>query len=192
MAVLLYIHGFLSSPSSYKACLVQDWLQQCRRDIQFECPELPPYPAQAAAILEAIIQANGQHKLYLIGSSLGGYWATWFTEKYDLPAVLINPATDPYLLEPDYINVPIKNYHSQESYLLTQQHLQELVSFNTPEIKRKKNYWLLVQTGDETLDYRLAVTKYKGCKQTVEEGGDHAFQGTERYLPDMIDFLESN
>lgn len=191
MATLLYIHGFLSSPESFKAQKLKQWLQQNRPDISYVCPFLRPYPLEAAHTLEQVVEESGDQALYLVGSSFGGFWATWFGEKYNLPAIVINPATEPHMLEPDYLNIPLNNYHLDETYELTEQHLQQLISFDTPKIKHKENYWLFVQTGDETLDYRLAVKKYAGCKQTVEEGGDHAFQGVERWLPKMVGFLEN-
>lgn len=189
MAALLYIHGFLSSPQSFKARQTRLWLAEHCPDLDFYCPQLPPYPAQTQAILEALVEGLLPQPLYLMGSSLGGFWATWLAEKYNLRAVLINPAVRPQDFMPAYLEVDLKSYHTDDSYRLHTMHIDEIIAVDTP-VTRTANYWLLAQTGDETLDYRQAVQKYAGCKQTIEEGGDHAFQGFERYLHDCIEFFQ--
>ncbi len=189
MAALVYIHGFLSSPLSFKAQQTQAWLQVQYPQIAFYCPQLPPYPGETQAILETLVESLLPQPVYLMGSSLGGFWATWLAEKYNLPAVLINPAVRPQDFMPAYLEVDLKSYHTDDSYRLHSGHIDEIVAVDAP-VTRKPNYWLLVQTGDETLDYRQAVQKYIGCKQTVEEGGDHAFQGFERYLQNCIEFFQ--
>lgn len=189
MAALLYIHGFLSSPLSFKARQTQDWLAANHPEIDFYCPQLPPYPAQTRAILESLVEHLLPQPVYLMGSSLGGFWATWLAEKYNLRAVLINPAVNPQNFMPEYLEVDLKSYHTDDSYRLHAGHIDEIVAADAP-VTRKPNYWLLVQTGDETLDYRQAVQKYAGCKQTIEEGGDHSFQGFERYLDGALGWFK--
>lgn len=190
MATLIYIHGFLSSPLSFKAQQVSAWLSKNRPDIHYICPQLPPFPDQCASILDELIR-NAESPIYLMGSSMGGFWATWFAEHYHLKAVLVNPAVDVLGLLPDYLNIELKNYHKDETYWLHEKHLQQLKQYCVSDIHHKDNYWLLVQMDDETLDYRLAVEKYTACHQTVEQGGDHSFQHFERYIADAIDFFES-
>jgi uncharacterized protein len=123
-----------------------------------------------------------------MGRSLGGFWATWLAEKYNLPAVLINPAVKPQEFMPGYLEVDLKSYHTDDSYRLRAQHIDEIIAVDVP-VTRLSNYWLLVQKGDETLDYRRAVQKYAGCKQTIEDGGDHSFQGFERFFDDCMTFF---
>ena len=189
MASLVYIHGFLSSPLSFKACQTRDWLASHHPAIQFHCPLLPPYPAQTQEILTALVEQLLPGPVYLMGSSLGGFWATWLAERYNLRAVLINPAVRPQDFMPAYLEVDLKSYHTDDSYRLHAGHVREIAAADLP-VTRRANYWLLVQTGDETLDYRQAVQKYAGCKQTIEQGGDHAFQGFERYLPECIELFQ--
>ena len=190
MSHLLYIHGFLSSPLSYKAVQVDTWLRENRPDIHYHCPALSAYPAPTRNTLESLIEKLLPEPVYLMGSSLGGYWATWLVEKYGLRAVLINPAVKPGMLKPEYLNVELQNYHSEETYRLTEKDVDALFAVDVTEIRFHENYWLMVQTGDETLDYRLAVEKYTGTKQLIEDGGDHSFQGFERWIAEAIDFLE--
>ena len=189
MAALVYIHGFLSSPLSLKARQTAQWLTATYPHISFHCPQLTPYPAQTQHQLEQLVESLLPQTVYLMGSSLGGFWATWLAEKYHLRAVLINPAVRPQDFMPAYLEVDLKSYHTDDSYRLHAGHIDEIIAVDIP-VTHKSSYWLLVQTGDETLDYRHAVQKYAGCKQTVEEGGDHAFQGFERYLQGCIEFFQ--
>ena len=188
MPSLLYIHGFLSSPASHKAVQLRQWLASNRPEVAFICPALPPYPAQAARLLEQAL-ANAPGPVGLIGSSLGGFWATWLAETRNLRALLINPSVDPMTMLPAYFERPVQSFHSDEVYTLTPQHLTELRRFHQPVISRPQNYWLLAQTGDETLDYRLAAAKYRDCRQTIEQGGDHGFQGFERFFAQGVAFV---
>lgn len=191
MASLIYIHGFLSSPFSHKAQQVKQWLTATRPDINYFCPFLTPYPAEAKAVLEQLVETQlAQGPVYLMGSSLGGYWSTYLAEKYDLRAVLINPAVTPSMLLPDYLHTELHNYQTEDTYRLNEQHVADIRAVDTPHVTRTNNYWLLVQTADETLDYRQAVTKYHACRQRVEQGGDHSFQQFERLIPAAIAFLE--
>lgn len=190
MATLLYIHGFLSSPLSTKAQQVKQWLVEQRPDITFCCPQLPPYPDQCAQILMEQV-TTAKTPIYVMGSSLGGFWSTWLAEQIGCKAVLINPAVDVMTLIPPFLHQTLNNYHHSDTYFLTDDHLQQLQHYCVSELTEPKRYWLLVQTGDETLDYRLAVEKYAGCRHTVEQGGDHSFQRFERFISDIINFFET-
>lgn len=189
MSLLLYIHGFLSSPLSHKAQQAKAWLEQNHPEVDFVCPALPAYPDQAIARLEAVVEQRLPEAVYLLGSSLGGYYATWLGEKYNLRAVLVNPAVAPHRLITDYLGRDLKNYHTEEHYRLDAGHIDQLRALDTDGLQYPANYWLMVQTGDDTLDYRQAVKKYRHCRQLVEEGGDHSFQYFERWLPEIFQFL---
>lgn len=189
--ILLYLHGFLSSPQSHKALHTQAWLSNHRPQWQFMCPELSPHPAQALETLEACMKNYRNHPVYLLGSSLGGFWATFLAERYDLPAVLINPAVHPYTRFQEFAGRPLKHYHYETTYVLEHTDLEKLKSCSVSKISYPERYWLLVQTGDETLDYRQAVELYQGCRQMVEPGGSHAFEGFESWLPEFAAFFEA-
>lgn len=193
MDQLLYIHGFLSSPQSYKAQQMGAWLAQAHPEITYHCPLLTPYPSQCASVLTDIVESalEQDKKIALMGSSMGGFWASYLVERYNIPAVLINPAVDVLNRMPQYLGQTLNNYHTDDSYCLKEDDLHELSRYDTPVIERHGNYWLLVQTGDETLDYRLAVKKYQHCCQTVEEGGDHSFQGFDRFHEASVDFFKT-
>lgn len=189
---ILYIHGFLSAPQSYKAKATQAWLAQQRPDINFVCPMLSSYPDEAAPALEQVLAALGGQTVYAIGSSLGGFWATWLVERNRVErAVLINPAVCPQHLIADRLGVPLKNYYTQATCTLHQSHVNYIAQCDSDTLTQRDRYWLMVQTGDETLDYREAVKKYSGCQQTLEYGGSHTFEGYENWLPHIIQFFEN-
>jgi predicted esterase YcpF (UPF0227 family) len=193
MALLLYIHGFLSSPSSAKAVQTERWLSENLPDMRYLAPRLTPYPKDTAKTLERIVEENLKlGPVYLLGSSMGGFWSTYLAERYDLPAVLINPACEPDRLMPLYLNQELRNYHTDDSYRLEEHHVTELDDYSTADLVHKENFWVMVQTGDETLDYRKAVQKYRGCKVTIEPGGDHSFQGFDTHLPAITQFFTTH
>ena len=126
---------------------------------------------------------------YCIGSSLGGYWATWITENFGVKSALINPAVAPHTRFARLINQPIKSYYSEQQYVLKKNDLDDLSENDQPIIRQTSQYFVLLQTGDETLDYRDAQARYKGSKMIIETGGNHSFVGFEKHLPKIADFF---
>lgn len=188
-ARVLYIHGFNSSPASEKA---QSLLRFCNERfpaVPVSVPRLSYDPDLAAGQLEDIIGAAGAEPVFLVGSSLGGYYATWLAEKYGLKAALINPAVSPYSSLYETFLGWHTNMHTGEQYRITPAHADCLRSLDTA-ISRPENFLLLVQTGDEVLDYRMATEKYAGARQLVQEGGSHAFEDFEAVLPEIFRFAE--
>lgn len=191
MSTLIYIHGFLSSPQSHKAQITQRWLQQYHPEIRYLCPFLSPYPLDTQRQLQALMASTRQDEVGLVGSSLGGFWSTWLAEEYGVKAVLINPSVRPFELVDRLGGVPQHNYHTDDTYVMLPRHGEEFRYAYHETLKDLSRYYLLVQTGDETLDYRQAVERYEGCRQRVEQGGDHSFQNYEAHLPDVVEFLFS-
>ncbi|WP_274032931.1 esterase YqiA [Vibrio parahaemolyticus] len=189
-SLLLYIHGFNSSPLSMKANLIREYCAQHRSDIKVIVPQLPCFPEQAAQLLLDIVeQYKDDYNIGLVGSSLGGYMSTWLNAKYGFKAVVVNPAVKPYELLVDYLGEQTNPY-THETYTLEACHIDELKALDVQSIASPNSFWLLQQTEDEVLDYRQAVDKFAKAKQTVEQGGDHSFVGFERYPAKIIEFLE--
>ncbi|AJR09953.1 esterase YqiA [Photobacterium gaetbulicola] len=187
--LLLYIHGFNSSPKSLKATLMAEYCQRERPDIQVEIPQIPCYPADAARFIDERVQSlREQFRIGLVGSSLGGYVSTWLNDRYQLPAVLVNPAVKPYELLQDFLGEQ-ENPYTGERYFLEAKHMDELRQMDVGKLRHPEQLWLLQQEGDEVLDYRQAVEKYSACRQTVEPEGDHSFVGFDRYPEQIIQFL---
>ena len=185
--MVLYIHGFNSSPASHKARLLAQRLEAMGRGNDFACPALPDRPAHAMALLEQRLSSVQPAEVTLVGSSLGGYYATYLAEKRDVRAVLVNPAVEPYLGLQGYLG-PQKNIYTGATYELTPQHLAELRVFDVDRPARLMRYYLMVTTGDEVLDYRKAVQKYAGAKQLVVSGSDHGFGDFGDYLDSVLEF----
>ena len=182
--MIIYIHGFNSSPASFKAKLLRERLVALGRADGFAAPALPHGPAAAAALLADLARTLPQ--ALLVGSSLGGYYATWLAERFGLRAVLVNPAVRPYELLAGYVGRQ-KNLHTGEEYDFTAQHISELRVLDVEAITAER-YLLLVETADEVLDYRQAVGKYRGAQQLVIEGGDHGFSDFADYLDRVLAF----
>ncbi|MDO6428057.1 YqiA/YcfP family alpha/beta fold hydrolase [Thalassotalea sp. 1_MG-2023] len=184
---LLYLHGFNSSSQSEKAILTKQYINDKNIDVIFHCPQISSSPLAAIAQCEAILASEPNEQWGLMGSSLGGYFATYLAEKYGYSAVLINPAVKPFELLHDYIGVQ-KNPYTGEVYDVTEQHMHELHDLYHKKISINR-YMMMVQTGDEVLDYRQAVEKYQGNRIIVQANGDHSFVNYQKMLPEIMVFL---
>jgi uncharacterized protein len=190
---IVYLHGFNSGPASVKA-------QQLGRGIAaLDPPSRPAYfvpqlhhrPAVAMREMMAWVDTENSHagnnRLTFVGSSLGGFYATFLAEHYGAKAVLINPAIRPAKSLASYLG-PQRNTVSGEAYELTREHFAELEAFNVMRVTVPRRYFLLVQSGDELLDWREAVAFYGGAWQSVQGGGDHAFQHFETQIAPILRF----
>lgn len=182
--MILYLHGFRSGPASHKAQLLKARATELGQ--HFVCPQLPVEPRAAIALCEEQIAA-GDAPLTLVGSSLGAYYATCLAERYGLQAVLVNPVVLAQVSLLDQLG-PQTNLFSGEPFEFTHHHIAALHALEVPQLSRPERYWLLVESGDELLDYRQAVTRYAGARQTVLAGGDHSFTRWTDYLDDIIRF----
>ncbi|MDE3020380.1 MAG: alpha/beta fold hydrolase [Pseudomonadota bacterium] len=182
--MIIYLHGFNSSPDSIKAQQLHAFMKQLGLAQLYHCPALPPDPAAAIQDIELLLHKIGPATL--IGSSLGGYYATWLAERYNLRAVLINPVVCPAerfnsLLGPQH------NLYTGNEWILTQAHLDSLSALDIP-VFRLSNYLLLVEKGDEVLAWQDAVRHYAGTEQKIFPGGRHSFTRFKQCLPDILAF----
>ena len=182
---LLYIHGLNSSPASSKARILQAVMQRMELAGQLRIPALHHHPRQAIAQLQALISELGAP--VLVGSSLGSYYATYLAEQHGLKALLINPAVQPHLRFDGYLG-PQKNYYSDETWELTEDHVNALAELEVPPPSDPTRYQVWLQTGDETLDYHDAERYYRACALRIQAGGDHGFQGFTEHLPALFAF----
>jgi predicted esterase YcpF (UPF0227 family) len=174
--VIVYLHGFNSAPQSVKGQLIARRAAALPDPPVFHLPSLTHRPAAAIHAVCAWIDAHGEgvRDLALIGSSLGGYYATWLAEKYGARAILINPAIRPHEDLRPYLGRQ-RNLHTGDEYELTPAHFDELAALRIERITLPDRYLLLVRTGDEVLDWRNAVAFYAGAFQYVAGGGDHGW-----------------
>jgi uncharacterized protein len=148
---------------------------------RYACPALPETAAESIAVIERLIDGQPVDGLTLLGSSLGGFYATWLAEKHRCRAVLINPAVHPHVGLEAYLG-PQKNLHTGAPYELTRAHLAGWAALVTNRIDPER-YLLLLETGDEVLDWREAARKYEGARMVIRQGGDHSLQ----CFPEQID-----
>lgn len=184
-ASILYIHGFNSSPLSRKARQLEMAMDQLGLAERLRIPALHHHPRQAVDQLEAAIVALGQP--LLVGSSLGGYYATHLAERHGLKALLINPAVAPHRLFDGYLGTQ-RNLYTDETWELTLDHVQALAELEVPAPSAGERIQVWLQTGDETLDYRQAQRYYQACDLRIEVGGDHGFQGFAQRLDQVLAF----
>ena len=188
---IIYLHGFNSSHKSTKAQLLLEHMQAAGRGRSLLLPDLSPYPdcaiKQITQLIESHSAAAEETKLCFVGSSLGGYYATFFAEQTQSPAVLINPSIRPYETLADYLGEN-KNYYTMEKWCLDKTHIQQLLDIDVTTITQPERYLVLLQTGDEVLDYQQAKNKYERCQLIVEQGGDHSFIGFEHYIDKILGF----
>ena len=183
--MIIYLHGFNSSPASGKAALLVEYCAGL--GVPCAAPLLHHRPARAAAQIAELLKAKGEH--LLAGSSMGGYYATWFCEKTpNARAVLINPAVRLADKLAECEGKEQTNYHTGEKYIFGAEHSEEFRALEIKKPAAPEKYLLLAQTGDEVLDYKEAVEFYAGAKQMIEEGGNHSYEGFERRLADIVEF----
>lgn len=188
--LFIYVHGFNSSPASVKARILDEYLAEHGLREHYRVPALSHWPAEAMRQLEGLVTAEPQRPVLLIGSSLGGFYSTSLVERFDnCRAVLVNPAVAPDRLLEDWLGEN-ENLYTHEHYVLTPEHLAQLQALRAGELRDPSRYLLLQQTGDETLDYREAVDRYRACAGFVQPGGSHGFDRFEDLLPTILAFAE--
>jgi predicted esterase YcpF (UPF0227 family) len=188
--VILYLHGFRSSPKSFKAQLLAARVAELGRAHEWRCPMLPVSPLEAVALAEAQVAAassGAAADVTVIGSSLGGYLATHLAEKHGWRAVLLNPAVLPQRDLSAYLGEqPL--WHGGGSIVVEPHHLEELRVLGVGSITRPDRYYLIAATGDEVLDYREMLAHYPGVETKLIQGSDHAISEFAGYVDDVLAF----
>ena len=187
---LLYLHGFRSSPQSAKARRVAAWVQAMRPDLHWWCPQLPPSPREAMAMVEETVREWPASAMAVIGSSLGGFYATAVAEHRGCPAVLLNPAVDPARDLAKYIGEQTAFHDPAERFFFRADFVDELRAITPAAITRPERYLAVIAKGDEVLDWREMSARYAGCRIKLLEGGDHALSDFDTHLPDILHFLQ--
>ncbi|WP_108063360.1 YqiA/YcfP family alpha/beta fold hydrolase [Poseidonibacter lekithochrous] len=182
--MIIYIHGFGSSGHGGKASLFREYFED-----EVIAPSLSYVPNLAIDTLEQLIEMllEKGETVGLVGSSLGGYYSIYLANKYDLKAVLINPAIFPYKTL-DKIGMA-RNYYDLTTFEVTNDHIQALKGLEVSEISNQENFITLLQTEDEVLDYNDAVEKLSESELVIEEGGTHSFENIESYFRKIGSFL---
>lgn len=185
--MILYLHGFRSSPRSAKARLLAARMAELGRADEWLCPQLPASPAAAMELALGLVEQVPAGQLSIIGSSLGGYYATWLAERLGCRAVLLNPAVTPLRDLEQHVGVTT-DYHSGQPFEFRRGYIGELGLLAVPRISMPERYFLLAATGDEVLDYRTMVAHYAGARQQVIAGSDHGISEFAQYMAPVLAF----
>jgi len=186
---LLYLHGFRSSPQSMKALKVAAWVAAHRPDVRFWCPQLPPSPAEAMALVAQGLAQWPVQGTAVMGSSLGGFYATWVAERLaagaHAPVVLVNPSTDPASSLAQHIGEQTHWHHPQDRFFFRPEFVDELRTLACGPLTGHPRYQVWAATGDEVLDWRTMQARYAACELHVVQGSDHALSDFDEHWPDM-------
>lgn len=187
--MILYLHGFRSSPQSFKARLLAARLSELGRADEWRCPELPVSPREAVALAERVAAEARGEPVTVIGSSLGGYYATWLAERHGWRAALLNPATLPERDLSTYLGEqPL--WHGGGTIVVEPRHLDELRALRVAAVTRPERYYLLAATGDEVLDYREMLAHYPHARTRLIEGSDHGISEFAEYADEVLAFCD--
>ena len=190
MKTIVYLHGFISSPQSHKAVMLGDYVRNCTTGLAYSVPRLHDRPSRAIEQVAEACRGVDASQLTLVGSSLGGFYATVMAERLGCRAALLNPAVHPHRHFGNYLG-PQKNMYTGEEFVLTTGHVDDLRELDPAAITRPQRYWLFAETGDIVLDYREATAFYEGALQTVVQGGDHSLVSFPEHVPEIVEWAKS-
>ncbi|MFZ3125386.1 MAG: YqiA/YcfP family alpha/beta fold hydrolase [Acidovorax sp.] len=187
---LLYLHGFRSSPQSAKARLMAAYVAQHHPAVHWWCPQLPPSPRAAMALVAQGITAWPRDRMAVVGSSLGGFYASWVARYAGCPSVLLNPAVDPARDLARYIGEQTAWHDPAERFFFRPEYIAELQALAQEHPQPAGREMAIIAKGDELLDWQEMVARYPAAQLMLLEGGDHALSGFEEHLPAAVQFLQ--
>ena len=186
---LLYLHGFRSSPHSFKAQRMAAWVKVHAPRVTWWCPQLLPSPREAIEMLEHGMRDWPRRGTRIVGSSLGGFYATVLTERRGCKAVLLNPAVDPARDLARHIGETTQ-WHSDEVFFFQPGFVDELRAMAPGKLQDPSRYFAVIATGDEVLDWREMSERYLGAHLRIVEGSDHGLSDFDEHLPHVLRFLQ--
>jgi len=186
---VLYLHGFRSSPKSAKAQYMGAWMRAHRPDVHWWCPQLPPSPKEAMALVFEQLASWPVERMAVIGSSLGGFYATVVAEQTGCKAALLNPAINPARDLAGYIGDLTSFHDPDDHFYFRAEYVTQLRVITPRTITRPERYFAVIAKGDEVLDWREMTARYPGAALRLLEGGDHALSDFDADLPVLLAFL---
>ena len=187
---LLYLHGFRSSPRSTKAQKMAEAVARLHPAVTWWCPQLPASPREAMALVWGTVGTWPHERMAVVGSSLGGFYATWVAERAGCRAVLLNPAVDPARDLQGYIGVQTAWHDPNERFEVKPEFMGELRALECGPVRDPSQYFAIIAKGDEVLDWREMVGRYPGARIKLLEAGDHALSDFDDHLPEVLGFLD--
>lgn len=185
--MILYLHGFRSSPQSFKARLLAERMQALGRGTQYLCPQLPASPREAIDLSLKLVAPYPAEEIHVIGSSLGGFYATHLAEHLGCRAVLLNPAVKSFRDLEKYVGVTTR-FHTDESFEFKREYIDELRALAVDRITSPQRYFLIAATGDEVLDWHEMAAHYPDARHHIIEGSDHGISEFADYAEDVLTF----
>jgi predicted esterase YcpF (UPF0227 family) len=186
---LLYLHGFRSSPRSFKAQKMAAAVRERHPGVTWWCPQLPVSPREAMAMVWDTVRHWPQQRMAVVGSSLGGFYATWVAERTGCRAVLLNPAVDPARDLQGYIGEQTAWHDPNERFEVKPEFMQELRALECGPVAHPERYFAVIAKGDEVLDWREMAGRYPGARIKLLEGSDHALSDFDQHLEEVLGFL---
>ncbi len=187
---LLYLHGFRSSPKSFKAQRLHAWLAEHHPGLHWWCPQLPPSPREALALIDSGTAAWPTSRSLVLGSSLGGFYATVLAQQRGWPSVVMNPAVDPARDLAAYIGEQTAFHTPEEHFYFRAAYVDELRAMTPAALAHPADILAIIAKGDEVLDWREMAGRYAGAKMRLIEGSDHALSDFEEHLPAILEFIQ--
>ena len=186
---LLYLHGFRSSPQSAKARITADWVARHHPDVRWWCPQLPPSPAEAMRTVLDHVGDWPPATSAVIGSSLGGFYATAVAERLGFRAALLNPAVEPARDLASHIGEATA-WHNDERFFFRPEFIAELRRIAPASLTHPDRYFAVIAKGDEVLHWSEMTARYRGVRTKLLEGGNHALSDYEtEHLGEVMGFL---
>jgi predicted esterase YcpF (UPF0227 family) len=185
--MILYLHGFRSSPQSFKARLLGERMRALGKGGHYICPQLPASPQQAIDLCLSLVDAYSKSEIHVVGSSLGGFYATHLAERLGCRAVVINPAVKSFRDLEKYVGATTR-FHTDEPFDFRQEYIDELRALAVERITAPERYFLMAATGDEILDWREMVSHYPGARHRIIEGSDHGISEFADYAEEVLAF----
>ena len=186
--MIVYLHGFRSSPQSFKARLIGERMRELGLGHEYLCPQLSERPAIAMEQALALTRALPAGELTLLGSSLGGFYATWLAEQLGCRAVMLNPAMRAHEKLVRHVGTQTAYHDTSTSFEFRAEYLEELRALHVEAITRPERYFVLAATGDELLDWREMTAAFPGARHRVIEGSDHGMADFALYMDDVLAF----
>ena len=186
---ILYLHGFRSSPQSAKAQYMSAWMRAHHAKVHWWCPHLPPSPKEALALVFEELATWPLERMAVVGSSLGGFYATVVAERTGCRAALLNPAINPARDLAGHIGELTSFHDPDDHFYFKPEYVTQLRVMTPREITRPERYFAVIAKGDEVLDWHEMTARYPGATLRLLEGGDHALSDFDEHLPQLLDWL---
>ena len=187
---VLYLHGFRSSPLSAKAQSMGAWMRAHRPEVRWWCPQLPPSPREAMALVFEQLASWPVERIAVVGSSLGGFYATVVAERTGCKAALLNPAINPARDLAGYIGDLTSFHDPDDHFYFRAEYVTQLRLMTPREITRPERYCAVIAKGDEVLDWREMTARYPGAAIRLLDGGDHALTDFDEHLSFILRHLQ--